>query len=193
FRGQDLMLRSLGAQPAVTLGWDLPAPSPWGRFTNWWASRFFKPQATVNLFARLESQLSTLAAVEPANSARLRDWGAGSEAAFAPSWVRFSYNPVGKVHAAIAPPAMRTYPLRAFDGAALQRLVRLGYEIRRQGIADPEIPAFMAQHPEWATHPGDAHPFLWNPPTRVLSLRPLAPQSRERRFAIPVWGATARD
>jgi hypothetical protein len=24
-------------------------------------------------------------------------------------------------------------------------------------------------------------------------LRPLAPQSRERRFAIPVWGAPARD
>jgi hypothetical protein len=191
FRSQELLMRSLGAQSASAAVWAPGHPTLWDRFTNWWTMRFFKPQATVNLFARMDSQLRSLAAVDPANTSRLQSWDPGSQYIPPASWARLTYNPVGRILATIGKPVMREYPLRASDGAALQRLVRLGYEIRRQRISDLQIPAFMAQHPEWATHPGDAHPFLWNPP--ALSLRPLAPQTMQRRFAIAVWGAPTRD
>jgi hypothetical protein len=193
FRSQELLMRSLGAQSASAAVWAPGHPTLWDRFTSWWTMRFFKPQATVNLFARMDSQLRSLAAVDPANTARLQSWDPASQYIPPASWARLTYNPVGRILATIGKPVMREYPLRASDGAALQRLVRLGYEIRRQRISELQIPAFMAQHAEWATHPGDAHPFLWNPPARALSLRPLAPQTTPRRFAIAVWGAPTRD
>jgi hypothetical protein len=186
FRAQELLVRSLGAQNAGAAMWVPGHPTLWNRFSNWWTMRFFQPQATVNLLARTDGQLRALAAMDPANAAQLKNWAREPQNIPAASWPKLTYNPVGRVLALIGKRALRDYPLRAFDGAAVQRLVHLGYEIRRQGIGDAEIPAFMAQHPEWAMHPGDARPFVWDPAARQLRILTLAPQRPDRRFAIAV-------
>src|ERR1700751_3905360 len=56
-----------------------------------------------------------------------------------------AYNPIGKLLAGIAAPGAVTYPLRPGDAAALQPLVRAGYETRRQRIAPADIPAFLGR------------------------------------------------
>jgi hypothetical protein len=78
--------------------------------------------------------------------------------------------------------------LRAYDAAAFKRLVRLGWEIRNQKIDDKSIPSFMQRHPEWATHPVDGKPFVWDEKTREIAVQPLGKQPKDRRFSIPVWG-----
>ena len=77
--------------------------------------------------------------------------------------VRTIYDPIGKILVAIAAPAYENYIVRPYDAAALQRLVRLSFEIRRQRIAPSEIAGFMKLHPEWATHPADGRSFVWKP------------------------------
>src|SRR5256885_12557297 len=62
--------------------------------------------------------------------------------------VWLSYNPIGQILAAIPAQGLTGYAPRAWDGAALQRLVRLSYEIRRQGIEPAGIPAFLARRSE---------------------------------------------
>jgi hypothetical protein len=101
------------------------------------------------------------------------------------------YNPIGKLLAGIAAPTGVTYPLRAWDAAALQRLVRAGYEIRRQRIAPADIPAFLKQHPEWSTHPADGRPFLWSADVGELRVQTIGEQPHGRRFSIRVWQAPA--
>ena len=96
------------------------------------------------------------------------------------------YNPVGKILTAIAIPAYEDYPLRAYDVAALQRMVKLAYEIRIQQVETAKIPRFMKQHPEWSTHPVDGKEFTFNPTTGRLSMERLGNQSKTRYFAIPV-------
>ena len=97
------------------------------------------------------------------------------------------YNPLGKILIAIDIPAYEEYPLRAYDVAALQRMVKLAYEIRVQRVETAEIPRFIKQHPEWSTHPVDGKEFAFNPATGRLSMERLGNQSKTRYFVIPVW------
>jgi len=77
------------------------------------------------------------------------------------------------------------------DAAALQRLVRLSIEIRRQRIAPSEIAGFMKLHPEWATHPADGRSFVWKPSSGEIAIQPVAQQPADRRFSVQIWKGSA--
>jgi hypothetical protein len=152
---------------------------------------FFKLNATENLLAR-ETTRQRLTAADPA-----RFYAARAVSGWLPDnqsvWtLPLSYNPIGKILVAVATPMYDSYPPRAWDGAALQRLVRAGYEIRRQRIAPEAIPAFLRQHPEVALHPASGRPFLWDAASGELRVPVLAQEPPGRRFSIHVWQALAR-
>jgi hypothetical protein len=88
---------------------------------------------------------------------------------------------------AIATPFYTDYVLRPYDAAALQRLVRLSFEIRRQRIAPAAVAAFMKLHPEWSTHPADGRPFVWKPASGEIAIQPVAKQPADRRFSVQIW------
>jgi hypothetical protein len=148
---------------------------------------FYKLNATENVFAvRTARQIQ--AAADP-----VQLFGTQNESVTPPPgngglWnQRLIYNPVGKILAAVSDGAYDNYALRAWDGAALQRLVRLGYEIHRQRIQSAGIPAFLQQHPEVATHPADHRPFVWDPQRAEIRVQTVAKQRAGRRFSIRVW------
>jgi hypothetical protein len=191
FRAQASLLEQ--TQYLYTIGWS-PQPS---RDTgpHSWTSRlgsavsghFFKLNATVNLFAQ---QAERLMAVAPGSGVVALNKQLADSSYTAWSMVGV-YNPIGKLLAGIAAPTGVTYPLRAWDAAALQRLVRAAYEIRRQRIAPADIPAFLKQHPEWSTHPADGRPFLWSADVGELRVQTIGEQPQGRRFSIRVWQAPA--
>jgi hypothetical protein len=150
---------------------------------------FFKLNATENLLAA-HAVRRTERARDPDTFFRTRH---DSPVAF-PEGLRawallLTYNPGAKVLATSADAAYDEYPPRVWDAAALQRLVRLSYEIRRQRIATTAIPAFLKQHPEWSTHPADGRPFLWDAGTGELRIQTVAKQPPDRRFSVSVWQA----
>lgn len=143
-------------------------------------AHFFQTNATINLFAAQVARLTRQAAPaaredEAADAVHLASF-------------RSVYNPIGKYLAALAG-AHEPYPARAWDGAAFQRLLRLSYEIRRQRIAPAAIPEFLARHPEWAHHPADGRPFLWDEKTATLRVQTSGPLPAGRVFAVHVWKA----
>jgi hypothetical protein len=190
FRVQASLLEQ--TQYLYIIGWN---PDPARAAQRSWRDRlgsavsghFFKLDATLNLFAQ---QAAGLKAIAPGPGVRATNKKLAASSATAWSTVGV-YNPIGKLLAGIAAPAGVTYPLRAWDAAALQRLVRLGFEIRRQKIAAADIPAFLTQHPEWSTHPGDGRPFVWNPDTGEIHIETIGEQPAGRRFSIRVWRAAA--
>ncbi len=158
------------------------------RLDNRIGGHFYKLNATENLFAaRTAWQIQ--AAADPVRSFGTQNESVSpSPAEYGGLWnLRLIYNPVGKILAAVANGAYDNYALRAWDGAALQRLVRLGYEIHRQRIQSAGIPAFLQQHPEWSTHPADHRPFVWDPQRAEIRVQTVAKQRAGRRFSIRVW------
>jgi hypothetical protein len=152
---------------------------------------FLKLNATENLLAR-ETERQMLTAADPTKffAARAVDgWLPDHQSVWT---LPVSYNPIGKILVAVATPMYDSYPPRAWDGAALQRLVRAGYEIRRQRIAPEAIAAFLRQHPEVATHPASGRPFLWDAASGELRVPTIAQEPPGRRFSIHVWQALAR-
>ena len=152
---------------------------------------FLKLNATENLLAR-QTARQMLAAADPAKFYVARaagGWLPENESVWT---LPFSYNPIGKILVAVATPMYNSYPPRAWDAAALQRLVRAGYEIRRQRIAADAIPAFLRQHPEVATHPASGRPVLWDAGSGELRVPTVAQEPAGRRFSIHVWQALAR-
>jgi hypothetical protein len=140
-------------------------------------AHLFKVQATENLFAAAAA-VRIRAAATP---------GLGPAAQSAPPPLSL-YNPVGRLLAYVAQPGgTDQYVLRAWDGAAFQRLLRLGFEIRRRAVPAADIPAFLGAHPEWSRHPLDGRPFLWDPARGELAVQTLAQYSSPRRFAIRIW------
>jgi hypothetical protein len=98
-----------------------------------------------------------------------------------------SYNPLGKLLAAVLTQPYRYYPPRAWDEQALQRLVRLGYEIRQHRVAPAELATFLRAHPQWSTHPADGRPFLWDAVTGELRVQTLSQHPPGWRFSIRIW------
>jgi len=189
FRVQASLLEQ--TQYLYTIGWT-PQPARTAAARSWTdrlgsevSGHFFKLNATVNLFAQ---QAQRLMAVTPGPGVAAADKKLADSSLSAWSLVG-AYNPIGKLLAGIAAPAGVTYPLRAWDAAALQRLVRAGYEIRRQRIAPADIPTFLTQHPEWSTHPGDGRPFLWQADSGEIRVQTIGEQPQGRRFSIRVWQA----
>jgi hypothetical protein len=189
FRRQASVLEQ--TQYLYTVGWT-PQPARSAAARTWSdrlgsevSGHFFKLNATVNLFAQ---QAQRLMSVTPGPGVAAADKKLADSSLTAWSLVG-AYNPIGKLLAGIAAPAGVTYPLRAWDAAALQRLVRAGYEIRRQRIAPADIPAFLTQHPEWSTHPGDGRPFLWQADSGEIRIQTIGEQPQGRRFSIRIWQA----
>ena len=193
FRFEVATLEQL--QRASTTG--LPVPErytgdillqSWNRAENIAGAHFFKLHATENQFARQAARLIASAAADPAAfTAKSRQPLVSPPVSEHPWAVWLSYNPIGKILAAIPASALTGYAPRAWDGAALQRLVRLSYEIRRQRIEPAGIPAFLARHLEWSTHPGDGRPFLWDAKNGELGIQTLGRQAAGRRFGIRIW------
>jgi hypothetical protein len=151
------------------------------------SGHFLKLNATENLLAR-QTARQMLAAADPAKSrdGAREGWLLEEQSVWT---LPLNYNPVGKVLAAMATPVYDNYPRRAWDAAALQRLVRLAYEMRRRHIETAGIPSFLEGHPEWSTHPADGRPFLWNAQTRELRVQTVAQHPAGRRFSIRIWQA----
>jgi hypothetical protein len=152
---------------------------------------FFKVNATENLFAR-QTAREMLAAADPRRSPESArgPWLLEKQSVWT---LPLTYNPVGKVLAAVATPDYDNYPRRAWDAAAFQRLTRVAYEIRRRQIDAAAIPAFLEGHPEWSTHPADGRPFLWDPAAREARVQTIARYASGRRFSIHVWPAAPAD
>ena len=162
--------------------------------TEWWQRglaqiqfHFFKKNSTLNLNAEAVSYHIKMADAKPeamlAAQQAIIEWQEKSSV-FGLGMV---HNPIGKILVEIAAPSYGDYALRAFDAAALQRLVKLGYEIRRQAIPEKDIPQFIQKHPEWATHHVSGEFFQWNEERGEIALKPVAKQQKGRRFSIPVW------
>jgi len=193
FRAEVATLEQL--QRASATGLPVPERYPgdilfqsWNRAENLAGAHFFKLHATENLFARNAAQLVVSAAADPAAfTAKSRQPVVSPPASEHPWRVWLSYNPIGQILAAIPAQGLTGYAPRAWDGAALQRLVRLSYEIRRQGIEPAGLPAFLARHPEWSTHPGDGRPFQWDAKNGELRIQTMGRQPPGRRFGIRIW------
>ena len=183
FRMMTNMLSQMGRDADA----QLDAAKWWERLWGHLWFHFYKARATVNLNAKTMQQLITIADGEPEKTYAARD-------AYS-TWVRknltfglnFAYNPVGKTLVGTPLPPYENYLLRAYDGAALQRMVKLGYEIRRQKIAATDIPAFIHQHPEWATHPVSGQSFSWDAEKSEIAMKPVGEQPEGSRFKISVW------
>jgi len=194
FRVSSSLLRQTAQLAAGAVAREGPAQSGlrgWlRRLNSRIEAHFFKLNATENLFARQTARRMLIArdptrpkttnSELPASLSEARAWP-----------VRLCYNPVGRILAAIADPPYDNYPLRVWDVAALQRLVRLGYEIRRERIGPIAVPSFLEQHPDWSTHPADGRPFLWDSVKGELRVQTVARQQPGRRFAVPVWKPSA--
>ena len=195
FRFLAAVLRQTDEQSAVARS---PDGAAHGGLLGWLSGaenrvtgHFLKLNATQNLMAGQTAQRMQ-AAADPAKFYATRQPPGGGLFRDQSVWrLPLSYNPVGRVLAAVATPSYDNYTLRAWDAAALQRLVRCGYEIRRERIDAAGIPAFLRQHPEWSTHPADGRPFIWDAARGELRVQTVAQQPPGRRFTIPVWRSLA--
>ena len=148
---------------------------------------FLKLNATENLLAAETGRWMT-AAADPGKFYQLNPVAAGRWNEQPRVWLLpLSYNPLGKLLAAIVTQPYRYYPPRAWDEEALQRLVRLGYEIRQHRVAPTELAAFLRAHPQWSTHPADGRPFLWDAATGEVRVQTLSQHPPGWRFSIRIW------
>ena len=151
------------------------------------SDHFLKLNATENLLATETLRWMAAAADPPRFYAATRSSAAWPIEPRGRWLLPLSYNPLGKVLTRVVTDPYRHYPPRAWDEAALQRLVRLGYEIRQRRLAPADLPAFLRAHPQWSTHPADGRPFLWDAGTSELRMQTLSQHPPGWRFSIPIW------
>jgi hypothetical protein len=162
------------------------ASSRWpSRIGNAFAAHFFKVNATENMGAAIAARWMALANSDPKefeqNRQAFREWLDKEGPHLTSAYI---YNPMGKVLATIAGTQYDSYPLRAYDVAAYQRLVYLVFQLKRQRIATPDVASFMKDHPEWSTHPVDGRPFQWNAETGELAVNTLGEHPKGQRFSV---------
>jgi len=181
FRVQAATLRSPDSEARRdTQGWLERAGS---RMSD----HFLKLNATENLLAAETGRWMT-AAADPEKFYQMHPLATGRSNEQPRVWLLpLSYNPLGKLLAAVLTQPYRYYPPRAWDEQALQRLVRLGYEIRQHRVAPAELAAFLRAHPQWSTHPADGRPFLWDAVTGELRVQTLSQHPPGWRFSIRIW------
>ncbi len=199
-----------------TFDWTPPAlqndslPSRiWLNITARFQWHFFKRNSTLNALAALNADQVRLDSADLARFAadeeRLRDtWqdrvGPAGLLLWADparwTWARarsapltFLYNPSGKDLVAYTMSRMFDFKSTLLDSAAVQRLVRLGEQIRRERIPAALIPGFMARHPEWARHPLSNQSFVWNAADGTITVPTARSYPANRRFWIHVWRA----
>lgn len=181
FRIQIATLRGAEAETATrTTGW-------LERSGSRLSDRFLKLNATENLLAR-QTRLWMAAAADPGKYYRaVGAFSAGSPQDRSGWLLPWSYNPLGRLLTAPATESYPHYPPRSWDEAALQRLVRVGYEIRQRRIRVSDLPAFLEAHPQWSRHPADGRPFLWDAGTRELRVQTVSQHPSAWRFSIRIW------
>jgi hypothetical protein len=150
----------------------------------------FRINATIDLEAESALQSARFADAGPANyraeRAAVDDWCKRNVQL---SW-HFIYNAMGKgfVGMSCGVPNDETV-IRAFDIGALQRMVKLGYEIRRQRVGLDAISQFIQRHPEWSTHPASGRAFEWLADKHEIAMQPESTDMARNgfRFRIPVY------
>jgi hypothetical protein len=186
-RAQESLLATLESSPDQFLYAAGGNPSWWQRQTGRLAHWFFLPNDTMNLAARAMRDMQEVVNGDPATMpmriADLRDRFESEGPTDFPGILR---NPIGKLLMAISTLSYSQYAVRVYDVAALQRAVRLAYELRVGGLQASDLPHFMQQHPEWSTHPLGAMPLLWDASVRRLFVPRQEVGTVERRFDIPV-------
>jgi hypothetical protein len=151
------------------------------------SDHFLKLNATENLLAT-ETRRWMAAASDPARFYRMNPGSAGGSTEQPRVWLLpLTYNPLGKLLTAVVTQPYRHYPPRAWDEAALQRLVRAAYEIRQRRVAAADLAAFLQAHPQWSTHPADGRPFLWDAGTGELRVQTLSQYPPGWRFGVRLW------
>lgn len=152
---------------------------------NTLSSKFFKPHATVNQEAELTLQRMILSSADPAHWSEAlrvwRDWVSGFESR---NKIRSVYNPIGRVLLMTGDTPIGQYIERVYDVAAWQRVVRLEYGIRSEQIAPADVGAYMAKHPEWATHLMDRQPFKWDEKSRRLEVVGADRRANGKRYSV---------
>lgn len=182
---------NIGNAYEVEMRWEAPvfAALPRGvrhvawpqRATNWFSMQFFEPHATENLYARRTQRLRALAEGDPASYLARRDaYDAWARHSLSPASF---YNPVGRILMALST-LNEDFPAQVYDVAAFQRLVFLAYQLRLQHVPFSEVAKFMAQHPEWSTHPVGGVPFRWQPASGRIEVLPVAHEPPGRIFAL---------
>ena len=182
----DPVLRVIPLANSPVVGSSARPASGWGRSWNVLQVQFFKLHATENLEAEQMEHLRALADANPTQFSEARDaYREWLEHRTQIASLRTLYNPVGKILVWIGSGVgYEDYTRRIYDIAAFQRLVFLAYEIRRQAIGAKDVPKFINDHTEWATHPIDAKPFHWDPGTSTLAVITTGKQQSGRRFSI---------
>jgi hypothetical protein len=187
FRAAVPLIRSIPFATSAAAGNSARRSSWWKRQSDALQMHFFQVNATENLNAAQMMQLAALADSDPARFSQAleayRGWLKENETFLSPTIL---YNPVGKILVGIWATTYEDYPMRAFDVAALQRLVYLAYQLRLQRIDTSDVAAFLVQHPEWSTHPIDGKPFRWSPATGELAVNTAGRYQDARRFRVAV-------
>lgn len=165
----------------------------WQRANDWLGRQLFELHATEDLEAQRTEQLRALVDGNPATYWERREaYDAAVRRSARISLADF-YNPVGKiVMSTAAAAAEETLAPRVYDVAALQRLVFLAYQVRRRGVPLAQLPQFMAQHPEWSTHPLGGKPFRWEPDSRRLAVVPVEEEAMRQRFSLTLHESSER-
>jgi hypothetical protein len=148
---------------------------------------FLKVNATANLSARDWADYAKAVDAKPQElSASYDDYRARRGEASAPG-IGYVYNPTGKLLESVDMTSAAIYydfALRGYDAAAVQRLARLVYEIRRQHVPAARVAAFIKQHPEWASHPVDGAAFSWNEATHEIAIHSVGTWKDDKRFSV---------
>lgn len=147
-----------------------------------------KPNATRNLQLRILEPLIAAADGDPARYAQnARAYASWYDRLPSLSFPAILYNPIGKSLIWLGGPGSIDYPLRVYDVAAFQRLVVLAFQLRAQSLTPADVPAFVAAHPDWSTHPVERTPFVWDAQAGEIRVVPRAPAQPNRRFGIRVF------
>ncbi|HQU16803.1 MAG TPA: hypothetical protein PLO69_11965 [Gammaproteobacteria bacterium] len=163
--------------------------SVWAKFLNWVGKPFYRLHATENFDAENAVKFIAIANGPPRKLESAMAAYSNEIDCMGTPKLSCLYNPIGKILSAIAAPAYEQYPLRAYDVAALQRMVRLAYAIRVQKVPMGDIVSFMRRHPDWSTHPVTGVQFNFDQATTRLSVVPTSEQQKHRKLDIPVWHA----
>jgi hypothetical protein len=108
---------------------------------------------------------------------------------FGDSWWDYAYNPIGRYLVYEFIPDASTFApyrnrLKDLDG--LMRLVRLQWEIRKQNVRAPEVPAFLKAHAVIADNRATGHTVRWDAKRNVLWLARLAARQGDQNvFEAP--------
>jgi hypothetical protein len=187
FRFQADLFQLVGSNPEYMFVSPEDSPTLRGRWSNSFRSLFYLPQATMNAQAKRLLALQALSDADPAGlQQRAKVFIDELNASTSFAFPRLARNPIGKILLQIGLSSYSEYPLRAFDVGAMQRAVVLAYQLRAEGIAHVDVPAFMKAHPEWALHPVGPTPMQLDADTKEIRVPQQAKERPERRYGVRV-------